>query len=235
MNKLLTSESWTQGWIRFWAQADGVSHAIAYLLLLMSIVSWFFILSKSLAARRIRYSAQQLDQFWGASTLHEGVALLQRIDGDAIFAPLAHQALHLQSKASTLAAGLSAADLSTRLLRQQIHLASQRLERGLTILASIGTTAPFIGLLGTVWGIYHALTNLSSAGTAQIDKLAGPVGEALVMTGLGLVVAIPAVLAYNGFGRLNRLRLNELDGFAHDLQAYVLRNPVLDNGETSTQ
>ncbi len=226
MNKLLTADSWTQGWIRFWAQGDAISHAVAYLLLLMSIVSWFFILSKSLAARRIRHSAQQLDQFWAAGNLTEGAAFLQRIDSDAIFAPLANQALHMQSKASTLAAGLSSADFSTRLLRQQIHLATQRLERGLTVLASIGATAPFVGLLGTVWGIYHALTNLSSAGTAQIDKLAGPVGEALIMTGLGLLVAIPAVLAYNGLGRLNRISLSDLDGFAHDLQAYLTHNPA---------
>jgi biopolymer transport protein ExbB len=94
---------------------------------------------------------------------------------------------------------------------------------GLTLLASIGATAPFVGLLGTVWGIYHALANVSSHGTVQIDKVAGPVGEALVMTAIGLTVAIPAVLAYNGFNRVNRLTLAELDAFAHDLHAYLTK------------
>jgi biopolymer transport protein ExbB len=107
-----------------------------------------------------------------------------------------------------------------RVLRQQITRATPRVEGGLTVLASIGATAPFVGLLGTVWGIYHALANVSASGTVQIDKVAGPVGEALIMTGFGLVVAIPAVLAYNAFNRFNRVTLAELDGFAHDLQSY---------------
>jgi biopolymer transport protein ExbB len=93
----------------------------------------------------------------------------------------------------------------------------------LTLLASIASTAPFVGLLGTVWGIYHALAAVSAQGTVQIDKVAGPVGEALIMTGVGLTVAIPAVLAYNGFNRVNRITLSELDAFAHDLHAYLTR------------
>lgn len=219
MNTLLTGHGWTQ----FWAQGDAVSHSVAYILLAMSIVSWFFIVSKTLAAIRIRRSAHQLDKFWAAANLEEGTALLKQVDEDAIFAPLAQQALAMQAQPSTLAAHLSAEDLSTRLLRQHIQRATLRLERGLTVLASIGATAPFVGLLGTVWGIYHSLSSVSNAGTAQIDKLAGPVGEALIMTALGLAVAIPAVLGYNGLGRTNRTSLAELDGFAHDLQAY-LRN-----------
>jgi biopolymer transport protein ExbB len=98
-----------------------------------------------------------------------------------------------------------------------------RLESGLTLLASIGATAPFIGLLGTVWGIYHALTAVSDSSAIQIDLVAGPVGEALVMTGLGLIVAIPAVLAYNAFNRVNRITFAELDGFAFDLHAYLTK------------
>lgn len=221
MNKLLTS----QGWAQFWAQGDAISHSVAYILLAMSIISWFFILSKTLAALRIRRSARQLDKFWAAANLAEGAALLKQVDDDAIFAPLAQQALEMQAKPSTLAAHLSAQDLCTRLLRQHIQHATLRLERGLTVLASIGATAPFVGLLGTVWGIFHSLSNVSNAGTAQIDKLAGPVGEALIMTAFGLVVAIPAVLGYNGLGRVNRTSLAELDGFAHDLQAYLKQPP----------
>ena len=100
---------------------------------------------------------------------------------------------------------------------------ADRRDRRLTVLASIGATAPFVGLLGTVWGIYHALANVSASGDMQIDKVAGPVGEALVMTAVGLTVAIPAVLAYNGFNRVNRLTLAELDAFAHDLHAYLTK------------
>jgi len=108
------------------------------------------------------------------------------------------------------------------LLRDAIQHATVRLERGLTTLASIGATAPFVGLLGTVWGIYHALATVSQGGALRVEQLAGPVGEALIMTAAGLLVAIPAVLAYNGLNRINRLTLAELDAFAHDLHAYAL-------------
>jgi len=105
-----------------------------------------------------------------------------------------------------------------------------QLESGLTLLASVGSTAPFIGLFGTVWGIYHALLQIASSGQVMIDRVAGPVGEALVMTAAGLAVAIPAVLAYNAFTRINRVTLAELDGFAHDLLALVTTGRRLDSG-----
>jgi biopolymer transport protein ExbB len=120
-----------------------------------------------------------------------------------------------------LAASVDRSELITRTLRQEINRTSARLEAGLTLLASIGSTAPFIGLFGTVWGIYHALLAIAASGQVQIDRIAGPVGEALVMTAAGLAVAIPAVLAYNGFTRVNRVALAELDGFAHDLLALL--------------
>jgi len=110
----------------------------------------------------------------------------------------------------------------TRVLRSEITQASSRMESGLTFLASVGSTAPFVGLFGTVWGIYHALLAIAASGQVQIDKVAGPVGEALIMTAAGLAVAIPAVLAYNAFVRVNRIALAELDGFAHDLLALML-------------
>ena len=122
---------------------------------------------------------------------------------------------------ASLNASIDPGELITRTLRQEINRVSARLESGLTLLASVGSTAPFIGLFGTVWGIYHALAAVSAAGTVQIDKVAGPVGEALIMTALGLLVAIPAVLAYNAFTRVNRITLAELDGFAYDLHAYL--------------
>ncbi|MBC7414647.1 MAG: MotA/TolQ/ExbB proton channel family protein [Herminiimonas sp.] len=215
----------SSGLAQYWSQTDGISHAVAILLALMSVASWIYILSKSWSAWRIRRSAGALDAFWQAPTLPDAIALLTQADGEQVYAPLAiqsAQAASLGSQSGSLNAASDPGELITRTLRREINRVSSRLESGLTLLASIGATAPFVGLLGTVWGIYHALTAVSLAGTVQIDKVAGPVGEALIMTGFGLVVAIPAVLAYNGFNRINRVTLAELDGFAHDLHSYFV-------------
>ncbi|MGZ3181191.1 MAG: MotA/TolQ/ExbB proton channel family protein [Telluria sp.] len=202
----------------WWAQGDPISHAVAWVLLAMSLLSWFFIFSKGVTLLRVRRAAPAIDAFWAAPGVDDGLALLQAADREAVFAPLP-AALAGFGGAGGVAGGMAKADQVTRVLRQQIARSTHRVEAGLTFLASIGATAPFVGLLGTVWGIYHALANVSAAGIVQIDKVAGPVGEALIMTGFGLTVAIPAVLAYNGFNRLNRTTLAELDGFAHDLLA----------------
>jgi biopolymer transport protein ExbB len=207
----------------YWQQGDAASHAVAYLLLAMSLASWFFIFSKAYSSWRIRRAAPALDAFWAAPSMVDGIAVLSVLDTEAVFAPLPAHGLAHADATHSLGGQVSRGDQITRVLRQQITRSTQRIESGLTVLASIGATAPFVGLLGTVWGIYHALANVAAAGTIRVDKLAGPVGEALVMTGLGLAVAIPAVLAYNGFNRLNRITLAELDGFAHDLHAFFVR------------
>jgi len=217
------------GFAHYWSQGDAISHSVAYLLLLMSVVSWFYILSKTLSSWRIRRSASALDGFWQAPTLSDAIAVIKPVDTENVYAPLAEQAADAAAirtpVAGNSAASLNAAtdlgELITRTLRREINRVSSRLESGLTLLASVGSTAPFVGLFGTVWGIYHALMAVSASGTVQIDKVAGPVGEALIMTALGLVVAIPAVLAYNAFTRVNRITLAELDAFAHDLHAYL--------------
>ncbi|MES2151545.1 MAG: MotA/TolQ/ExbB proton channel family protein [Pseudomonadota bacterium] len=208
---------------RYWEQGDALSHAVAWLLLAMSLISWYFILAKGFSGYRVRRAAPALDAFWAAPTMDDGLALLTLADQEGVYAPLPAHGLALGSAGATLAGAMSRDEQVIRVLRTQITRSTQRVESGLTVLASIGATAPFVGLLGTVWGIYHALANVSAAGAVQIDKVAGPVGEALIMTGFGLVVAIPAVLAYNGFNRLNRITLAELDGFAHDLQSYFTR------------
>ncbi|MGV7210876.1 MotA/TolQ/ExbB proton channel family protein [Oxalobacteraceae bacterium A2-2] len=210
---------------RYWEQGDAISHAVAYVLLAMSLLSWFFILSKALAAWRVRRSAPAVRAFWDAPTLSDGVAALAQADTEAIYVPLAQAAAAgLQGgQRHSLGGELGRSEQATRVLRDAIHRSTIRLESGLTILASIGSTAPFVGLLGTVWGIYQALAHVSASGAVQIDKVAGPVGEALIMTAIGLTVAIPAVLAYNGFNRVNRLTLAELDAFAHDLHAYLIK------------
>ncbi len=207
---------------RYWAQGDAISHAVAFLLLAMSLVSWFFLLAKASSAWRVRRAARTIDGFWAAPTLADGIALLKLVDRENIYWPLPAQGAVNTTRPDSIAGAMSVDEQIIRVLRQEITRSTHRIESGLTILASIGATAPFVGLLGTVWGIYHALAAVSAAGTVQIDKVAGPVGEALIMTGFGLTVAIPAVLAYNGFSRLNRLTLAELDGFAHDLHAYFI-------------
>jgi biopolymer transport protein ExbB len=214
----------TLGFAHYWAQGDAVSHAVAYVLLLMSVVSWYYIFSKAWSSWRIRRSAGALAGFWKAPTLPDAIAVLKTADSENVYTPLAVQsaeAANLTSQAGSLNAGIDPGELITRTLRQEINRVSAGIENGLTLLASVGSTAPFIGLFGTVWGIYHALMAVSTSGTIQIDKVAGPVGEALIMTALGLVVAIPAVLAYNAFTRVNRVTLAELDAFAHDLHAYL--------------
>lgn len=208
---------------RFWAQSDALSHAVLYVLLAMSLVSWFLILSKSFSSWRVRRAAPAIDAFWQAPTVRDGIALLSSADSENVFAPLPVFGLAHSTDAANLGGAVKRQQQIVRVLRQQIHCSTRRVESGLTLLASIGATAPFVGLLGTVWGIYHALANVAAAGTGQLDKVAGPVGEALIMTGAGLAVAIPAVLAYNAFNRINRLTLAELDGFAHDLHAYFTR------------
>ena len=222
MNPTIANQS--MGLAHYWAQGDAVSHAVAYVLLAMSIVSWYYILAKAWSSWRIRRSAGALEGFWKAPTLADAIAVMKTADSERVYTPLAAQSMeaaNLRSQDNSLNAAVDPGELITRTLRQEINRVSSRLENGLTLLASVGSTAPFVGLFGTVWGIYHALIAVSASGTVQIDKVAGPVGEALIMTALGLVVAIPAVLAYNAFTRVNRVTLAELDAFAHDLHAYL--------------
>ncbi|MCO5099621.1 MAG: MotA/TolQ/ExbB proton channel family protein [Burkholderiaceae bacterium] len=212
------------GLMHFWEAGDAITHSVAWLLLAMSIVSWYFILSKAWSTWRMRRGAHAaLEQFWNARTMDEALATLERADRERVFVPLAQKARTAAAMQpdDSLAGSVDRDELVTRVLRREITQASARLESGLALLASVGSTAPFVGLFGTVWGIYHALLSIASSGQVMIDRVAGPVGEALVMTAAGLAVAIPAVLAYNAFVRANRVVLAELDGFAHDLLALV--------------
>ena len=211
---------------QLWAQADFITRATAVLLIAMSVASWYVILGKGLRTVVGARHGGAIEQFWQAPSMDEGLRELSRRAGDAPCTRLAHQAAAAYAHCTrhgargTLGSAFDAGEFVTRALRRGIAESTARLESGLTALASIGATAPFVGLFGTVWGIYHALTMISATGAASLDKVAGPVGEALIMTAFGLFVAIPAVLAYNGFTRANRVELSELDGFAHDLHAY---------------
>ena len=214
------------GLAHLWAQSDFVIRAVAALLLAMSVTSWYLILLRGLRQLKARRFDQAVEAFWAAPSLDQGLRRLHEHAPDSPFEALARQgaaaAEHVRrhERQETLGGRLDADEVLTRALRKSIALSTAQLEAGMTMLASIGSTAPFVGLFGTVWGIYHALVNISASGMATLDKVAGPVGEALIMTAFGLFVAIPAVLAYNTITRANRLELSELDAFAHDLHAW---------------
>ena len=217
----------SMGFGHFLTQADGLAKAILVLMLLASIASWYLIVSKAgsnwLAQRR---SARFLDFFWNAPSLGAVAARLEDHHPDEPFSHLAYHGIaashhHERHGVNRLNEAGSSGDFVTRTLRKTIDEETARMESGLTVLASVGATAPFVGLLGTVWGIYHALIAIGMSGAGTLDKVAGPVGEALIMTAIGLSVAIPAVLGYNFLVRSNRMTLARLDAFAHDLFAFL--------------
>jgi biopolymer transport protein ExbB len=212
------------GVIPYLQSGDGVTHGVAGVLLAMSVASWCFLVVKAwILARAKRQGPRALQRFWQAATLADGIAVLRAADRERVFLPLAEAAWRAAETdvPGALLARVERSERVLRALRQALLSSQRRLEFGQVLLASVGSTAPFVGLLGTVWGIYHALVSIAASGQAMIENVAGPVGEALIMTAFGLVVAIPAVLAYNVLGRLVRQISEELDGFAHDLHAYV--------------
>jgi biopolymer transport protein ExbB len=227
------------GVLAFWAQADGVGKTAALLLLVMSMLSWYLIIAKSWQALRARRRAERaMDAFWEGESLAEAVAHMQLAAPESPFADAAAEAAnaaahHERHGGGKLAATLSLSEFVTRALRRAITRAQARIDAGLSVLASIGATAPFVGLFGTVWGIYHALIGIGVTGQATIDKVAGPVGEALIMTAFGIAVAVPAVLGYNFLTRANRVIVGELDAFAHDLHAYLTTGAKLPSHEAA--
>ena len=209
----------------FWSQSDAVSHTVAIVLLIMSVASWSIILGKAwLVLNLRRKTPRALEHFWDSATITQGLNNLAPLKPFHDMAAQGQGAIHhLEShrhEQSHLDAHLSPSELVTRALRNSITRTASRLESGLTLLASVGSTAPFVGLFGTVWGIYHALAQIGITGQSSLDKVAGPVGEALIMTAAGLFVAIPAVLAYNTFTRSLSLTRADMEAFAHDLHAY---------------
>ncbi|CAG2261491.1 MULTISPECIES: MotA/TolQ/ExbB proton channel family protein [Burkholderia] len=212
------------GVVHYLESGDAITHAVSYVLLAMSVASWCFLLMKAwLLVRAKRQGSRALAAFWRAPSLDAGIAALAGADRERVFVPLAEAARDAADDhdPAALAARVERGERVLRALRHAMLRSQRRLEFGQVLLASIGSTAPFVGLLGTVWGIYHALGSIAASGQAQIENVAGPVGEALIMTAFGLVVAIPAVLAYNILGRLVRQLAEELDGFARDLHVFV--------------
>jgi biopolymer transport protein ExbB len=214
------------GFAHFVLQCDAMGKGVLVLLLALSVASWYLIVTKAITNMGARKRADAfLKLFWEASSLQEMQTTLAAKSDDNAFSDLARQALAVtngnQRGAEKLLVAGGMSEYLTRVLRNGIDQEAAKVEYGLTVLASAGSAAPFVGLFGTVWGIYHALVQIGMSGQGTLDKVAGPVGEALIMTAVGLAVAIPAVLAYNAFIRRNRIWLAQLDNFAHDLYALV--------------
>jgi len=208
----------------FIAQSGFLSILVAVVLLVMSILSWYYIVTKAYQVYKTNARIKRyLTDFWEKPTLQ---AALQMQDTHTpayrLLITAVESAQHHQQHASkNLAAACSQDEFIARNLRRTLSQEQASLESGLSLLASVGSIAPFVGLLGTVWGIYHALAAIGASGQASIDKVAGPVGEALIMTAVGLAVAIPAVLAYNAYIKSNRSIMAELEGFSQDIHTLL--------------
>ncbi|GKQ57292.1 MotA/TolQ/ExbB proton channel family protein [Sphaerotilus sulfidivorans] len=208
---------------QIWSAGDAVSRAVALLLLAMSVSAWVVILWKAWVLTRVRADlARAVPAFWAAPDLQAGRERLATLDRERVLLPALEAALQ-RPEAGTLDAGSEDESRLTRRLRDALHRALAQLQSGQVLLASVGSTAPFVGLFGTVWGIYHALVGLSAGGSISLDRVTGPVGEALIMTAAGLAVAIPAVLAYNLFGKQVASCEADLEGWAHDLREMALQ------------
>ena len=202
-------------------QGDAVTGLVALLLLAMSVASWVVIVWKAWLLRRaVGDVARSTAVFWQSAAIADAQQKVAAFDREGLVLPLI-VATAIQANGTLASAGDKSQQL-TRVLRDALHAVLHKLQFGQVLLATVGSTAPFVGLLGTVWGIYHALVSIAAAGQITIDKVSGPVGEALIMTAAGLAVAIPAVLAYNIFGRsINRIEA-DLEGFARDLRELLL-------------
>ncbi len=214
-----------------WAQSDGVIKAVALVLLIMSVASWCVILIRALHLWQLQKVAHASRDFWHAQSFAQGLQILStanpqrscRANPFRFLADEGQTALdHHSTHQDDLHGHLPLSDWLTSTLKGAIDESAEQMQKGLAVLASVGSTAPFVGLFGTVWGIYHALVGIGASGQASIDKVAGPVGEALIMTAFGLAVAIPAVLAYNALNRGNKGIISKLNRFAFQLHAYFL-------------
>ena len=229
----------TLGFGHFLAGSDAVGKTLLVVLLLMSALSWAIIALKGLSLwGRGRRSRNFLSFFWNATSLDAVANEIATHGARDPFSHLTSHAMHAQAHhakygAAKLEEAGTAGEFVTRTIKKVLDEETTRLENGLTVLATVGATAPFVGLFGTVWGVYHALVAIGLSGSGTLDKVAGPVGEALIMTGLGLAVAIPAVVGYNWLTRANRVLAAKLDAFAYELHTFVSMGQPLGNSVTA--
>ena len=209
--------------IGFIQQGGFVSITVAAILVMMSLASWYFIVVKIWRNMQQKNAIKtSIESFWAAPNVQAGI---NQADDSAALQLARHAvaaAQHHQTHAGQhLNEACSFDEFVARNIRRSLTQTQVQLETGLSVLASVGSVSPFVGLFGTVWGIYHALASISASGQATLDKVAGPVGEALIMTAIGLAVAIPAVLAYNAFIKQNRIMMGQLESFAQDLHTLL--------------
>lgn len=233
------------GFAHFLDHTDSVARVVLGLLLLGSILSWYLIVTKGVHAFRMKRQSQRfLKIFWDAPNLEAVANEIRSTGTPEPFSHLLHHGFtavdHLsrRNETSSLVDAGAPDEMLTRALRRAIEEDKTRLEFGQTFLATVASSAPFVGLLGTVWGIYHALIAIGLSGQGTLDKVAGPVGEALIMTGIGLAVAIPAAIAYNTFARAARNTLAQLNSFAYDVHNFlatgIKASPLRDDARTTS-
>src|SRR5262245_11433053 len=209
-----------------WTQSDYVGKGVFVILITMSLWSWLVMINKWLDQRALRKVAAEAEKsFWSAGSMQEGIGKLKGKVNP--FRDIAQDGLsavehHRKSSSRDVTSNIELADWVGTHIDKRTNMLQSSLQSGMVVLASVGATAPFVGLFGTVWGIYHALISISIAGQASLDKVAGPIGEALIMTALGLAVAVPAVLGFNGLLRGNKGLMERATYFAHDVQAALL-------------
>ena len=223
----LSASTWAEevienpyGLSALWAQGDIVAKATLLILVIMSMGSWYVIFTKLLEQNRVmRFAQTAQDNFWNAGNVRQGADGLEQ---DSPFRFIAEKGLEGASKHTGLLGSINFNDWVTMSIQRAMNNVQSRMQDGLAVLATVGSTAPFVGLFGTVWGIYNALVKIGMSGQASIDKVAGPVGESLIMTAIGLAVAVPAVLGYNWLVRRNKVAMEEVHAFGADLHAVLL-------------
>lgn len=227
MNDSATHNAHPFGILNLWSQGDAITRTIAIILLVMSVVSWVIIVSRAWGLWKMKPLHSMAKAFWQKASWKEAIESLpaNTMNPYLDLANTANQVIEeRQQSNSAIQQSVDAQDWLGRCLKEQLDTSTGQLQKGLAFLASTGATSPFIGLFGTVWGIYHALMAIGSSGSASIDQVAGPIGEALIMTGLGLAVAIPAVLGFNAISKSNRTILMDVRRFADDLHTYVTQS-----------
>ena len=209
-----------------WTTSDYVGKGVFVILIVMSLWSWLVMINKWLDQRILRKVAAEAEKnFWTAGSLQEGIGKLKgKVNPFRDIATDGLQAVehHRKTAARDVTSAIDVADYVQSHIDRRTSMLQSSLQSGMVVLASVGATSPFVGLFGTVWGIYHALISISIAGQASLDKVAGPIGEALIMTAMGLAVAVPAVLGFNGLLRGNKGLMERANYFAHDVQSALL-------------
>ncbi|MGH8178117.1 MAG: MotA/TolQ/ExbB proton channel family protein [Steroidobacter sp.] len=221
------------GLAAMWAQGDFVAKGTLIILVIMSLASWYVTLTKLWDQRRVRKHYKEVEKgFWNAGNLRDGAAKLSK---DNAFKMVAEDGLRAaQHHEGRLTDQIPLHEWITVSLQRSVSSISMRLQAGLPVLATTGSVAPFVGLFGTVWGIYNALIAISLAGQASIEKTAGPIGEALIMTAIGLFVAVPAVMGYNWLLGRNKDILEKLRFFSADLHSYLVSGARVDTGPATS-